>query len=384
MRNLGWILLVLALLPGCKLFKGKDKEIIDPPAVLAKFTPTATIKKLWSTSTGDGVARTGAKPRPAYADGRIYVTDADAGLRAYGADNGRKLWNYSSKQPLVSGVSVAGDLLVVGSIEGNVIALSAQTGAERWHAQISSEILVAPVIDAAVVVARSNDGRITGLDATDGKILWKFDRGAPLISLRGNSQPIALAGTIYAAYDNARVVALRASDGVLLWEQTISRAEGRTELERMNDVDGEIQIVDDVIYAVSYRGQVVALTIDNGRILWSRDMSSYVGLAFSGKVVFGADEHSNVWALDYRSGSSLWKSEGLSNRWLTSPVTMGELLVVGDFKGYLHWLKSDDGSFAAREKVAKKGIRSTPLVVGNRVYVATVDGHLAAFEVAGG
>lgn len=384
MRNLAWILLVLALLPGCKLFKGKDKEVVDPPAKLAEFTPTVTVHKLWSASTGDGVARTGAKPRPVYADGRIYVSDADGGLLAYDADKGSKLWGYSSKQPLVSGASVVGDLLVVGSIEGSVIAISAQSGAERWRAQVSSEILVAPVIDAQVVVARSNDGRITGLSAVDGKILWKFDRGAPLISLRGNSQPVAMAGTVYAAYDNARVVALRASDGVLLWEQTISRPEGRTELERMNDVDGEIQVVDDVIYAASYRGQVAAITTDNGRVLWSRDMSSYSGLAFSGKVVFGVDEHSNVWALDYRSGSSLWKSEGLSNRWLTSPVTMGELLVMGDFQGYLHWLKRDDGTFAARERVGKKGVRSTPLVVGNRVYVATVDGHLDAFEVQGG
>ncbi len=381
MRKIAWILIALAILPGCKWFKGKDKQPTDPPAKLVKFERSAAVKKLWSVDTGKGIARTGARPRPGYADGRVFVTDVDGGLLAYDAVAGKRLWRMSIKEPLVSGAGARDGLVVVGSIEGTVIAADADTGKERWRAAASSEVLAPPVIVGEVVVVRSNDGLVHGYSVADGKRLWQFDRDVPLLSLRGNAPPIVNAGTVFIGYDNAKVVALRGNDGTLLWEQNIARPEGRTELERMIDLDGDMKIVDDVLYAATYNGGVTAMTLDTGRVLWTRDMSTYDGLAVSGKFIYAVDTESQLWALDNRSGGSLWKQDKLLHRALSTPVVVGDYLVVGDFQGYVHWLNREDGGTAARFRLGKKAIRSTSLVVGNRVYVSSIDGHFAAYQL---
>jgi len=381
MRRLGWLLIALAVLPGCKLFKGKSKDTIEPPAALVDFEKSADVRRLWSSSTGEGVERTGARPRPAYADGKVFVTDVDGGLLAYSADTGKRLWQHESAERLVSGADARGDIVVAGSIDGQVIAVDAASGEERWTSRVSSELLVAPIISGDVVLVRSNDGRVHGLAASDGKVLWQFDRGTPLISLRGNGPPLISGGTAFIGYDNARIVALNIADGTLRWEQTIARADGRTELDRMNDIDGELQLIDDMLFSVTYRGQISALAADNGRALWGRDLSSYAGVSSSGDVLYAVDDNGVLWAVDRRSGSSLWKQEALAHRWLTTPVVMGDYLVTGDVEGYVHWLKREDGSTAARFRLGKKGVRAAPLVVGNRVFVASVDGKLAAFQI---
>lgn len=383
MRRLGWLFIALALLPGCKIFKGKSKDNVEPPAALVEFQKSADVRQLWSSSTGDGVDRTGARPRPVYSDDRIFVTDIENGLLAFDANSGKRLWQHESAERLVSGADARDGLVVAGSIDGLVIALDADSGTERWTSRVSSELLVAPMIAGDVIVVRSNDGRVHGLKVSDGSLLWQFDRGSPLISLRGNGPPLIANGKAYIGYDNARIVALNIADGNLLWEQTITRPDGRTELERMNDVDGEMQLIDDALFAVTYRGQVTALSIDDGRPLWGRDLSSYAGLSAAADVLYTIDDQGVLWALDRRTGSSLWKQEALSHRWMTTPIVMGDFVVMGDVEGYVHWLRREDGATAARFRLGKKGIRAAPLIVGNRAYVASVDGKLAAYELGG-
>ncbi|MFN7549963.1 MAG: PQQ-binding-like beta-propeller repeat protein, partial [Pseudomonadota bacterium] len=233
------------------------------------------------------------------------------------------------------------------------------------------------------VVVRAQDGRLFGFDAADGKRRWVFDRGVPLLSLRGNGPPLVADGVVYAGYDNGKIVALNLSDGILRWEQTLAQPEGRTELERMVDVDGELTFGRGELFAASHRGQVGAITPDNGRLVWSREFSSTVGVALAGDrlVVVGVD--GAVAALDVRSGAALWKQEGLAFRWPGTPAVVGSHVLVGDFEGWLHWLSMEDGSFAARQRQGDAGIRAAPLAVGDVVYVASAEGELAAWRVGG-
>jgi outer membrane protein assembly factor BamB len=381
MRRLGGLFIALALVSGCGVFKGKSKDNVEPPSPLVEFEKTADVRQIWSSSTGEGVDRTGARPRPTYSDERVFVTDVEDGLLAYSADSGKRLWQYQSEERLVSGADARDGLVVAGSIDGAVIAVDAASGDLRWTSRVSSELLVAPAIAGDIIVVRTNDGRVHGLRSSDGSRVWQFDRGSPLISLRGNGPTLISAGKAFIGYDNARIVALNVADGDLIWEQTIARPDGRTELERMNDVDGELQLIDDALYSVTYRGQVTALTIENGRVLWGRDLSSYAGMSSSGDVLYTVDDQGVLWALDRRSGSSLWKQEALSHRWMTTPVVMGEFLVMGDVEGYVHWLRREDGATAARFRLGKKGVRAAPLIVGSRAFVASVDGKLAAYQL---
>jgi outer membrane protein assembly factor BamB len=383
----------VALLCGCARIKGwfGDSKF-EPPTPLTEFTPTLTVQEIWNERIGKGAGRSGARMGVAHADGRIFVADVNGDVEAWDAASGRTIWkkHAGSRRGFVfhrgdnsvrwaGGPSVDGDLVVVGTLEGTVQAFSAADGAERWTAQLSSEVISPPGIGGGVVAVRTNDGRVYGLDASDGKRLWAYDRAAvPLLSLRGNSGPVVDSGTVYVGEDNGKVIALRASDGGELWEQQIASGEGRSEIERLQDVDGRLRVDGGVVYAAGYRGQTAALIAQSGRPLWTHELSSYSGVALSASQVYAADADSAVWALDLRSGSSEWKQEGLKYRWVSAPAVQGDAVVVGDMDGYVHWLSISDGKFLARARLSKDPIQSAPIVVGDVVYVEDVSGRVGA------
>lgn len=370
-------------LGGCEWLKGRSaKDNLEPPAELVDFQATASLSRAWSRDLGDGIERSGSKPRPAEANGIVYASDLEGGVFAVDLANGKTRWAIEAGKRLSSGPGVGDDLVVVGGLDGDVIALNRETGSAQWTTQVSSEVLASPVIANGIVVVRSGDGRVFGLSASDGSRAWLFDRGVPLISLRGNATPIIVDGTVYLGYDDGKVIALELADGKLLWEQTIATPSGRTELERMGDIDGEIVANEGELYLVTYRGQAAALARDSGRLLWSRDMSSFTGVSVADDEVYLSDADGSIWALDRRSGSSLWKQEQLAHRWLTTPVAFGAYLAVGDFDGYLHLLSRKDGTTAARVHVADEAVRAAPLVAGELVVVASVDGELASYRLA--
>jgi outer membrane protein assembly factor BamB len=389
----------LALLSGCATIKGwfndAKSENIEPPTVLVEFPQTLTVQKVWSERIGKGAESSGARMRTAYADGKLYAASVTGDVAAFDASNGRTLWQkrLGSRKGFIwhhgdnsvrwsGGPSVAGDLVVVGSLDGVVQAFAAGDGSERWNAQLSSEIISAPAIGDGVVAVRTHDGRVYGLDAGDGHRLWVFDHAAvPILSLRGNAAPVIDAGTVFVGEDNGKVFALRANDGSELWEQQVSAGEGRTEIERIQDVDGELRVDAGVVYAVGYRGQTEALIAQSGRPLWTHDLSGYNGVALSASQIYAADADSNVWALDLRSGSSEWKQDGLKYRWVSEPAVQGDAVVIGDGEGFVHWLSISDGKFLARTRLSKEPIEAAPLVVGDIVYVLDAEGEIGAFRV---
>lgn len=367
-------------LSGCQWFKNRStKDNLDPPAELVDFETTAPVSRAWSRNLGDGIERSGTKPRPAEDGGVVFASDLDGSVVAIDLLGGKQRWSIDAEKRLSSGPGVGEGLVVVGGLDGDVIALDRDSGSAKWTTNVSSEVLANPIVADGVVVVRSADGRIFGLSAADGSRRWLFDRGVPLISLRGNAAPIVADGNVYAGYDNGKLVALELATGNLLWEQTIATPSGRTELERMSDIDGEIVAADSELYLVTYRGQAAALDRASGRILWTRDMSSFTGVSVGTDEVYLSDADGAVWALDRRSGSSLWKQEALAHRWLSTPVVYGDYLAVGDYGGYLHILSRQDGATAARFHAGDEAIRAAPLVVGAHVVVASVDGELAAF-----
>ncbi|MDR3386006.1 MAG: outer membrane protein assembly factor BamB [Rudaea sp.] len=399
MKRILTLLLLAAAVSGCtrikNIFNDVKKENIEPPTVLTELTPTLNVQKIWSEHIGKGAGKTGARILPAYAEGKVYAAGVDGTVVALDAASGHTLWQKRLGQRhgfilhhgnnslrWAGGPGVSGDLLVIGSLEGNVQALDAGTGAERWHAQVSSEVIAAPAIADGIVVVRTNDGRLYGLDATDGSRKWVYDRATvPVLSLRGNSAPRVAAGVIYAGEDNGKVVALQLADGKVLWEQALAPGEGRTEIERLQDVDGTVALGDGVVYASAYRGHVAALIMQTGRPLWTHELSSYTGVAIAATQIYIADDDSDVWALDLRTGASNWKQGGLKYRWVSEGAAQGEYVVLGDLEGYVHWLAAADGKFAARVRLSKNPIQAAPVVVGDMVYIEDIDGEIGAYRI---
>lgn len=393
-------ILVAALataLGGCNWIKGLGKkDNVEPPTPLTEIAPSAQIDRVWSEGVGKGAGESGARLVPSVVDGRLYAASVDGTIEALDAATGRTLWQQRLGKRSGSswrfwsrgdnslrwsgGPTVAGDLLVVGGLDGQLYALSSQDGSERWNVQMTSEIIAPPAIDGDVVVVRTNDGRLSAVSAADGGPKWVYNQQVPALSLRGASAPLIVNGVVYEGFDNGKVVAVRLQDGVEQWAQTLSGAEGRTEVERLADVDGNLVSDGGTLYAVGYRGQVAALALDSGRPLWQRDLSSYAGAAVSGAtvVVVGAD--GNVWAFDRETGVNLWKQDQLKFRWLSAPAIEGKHAVVGDLEGYVHWLSLEDGKFAARERLGKKPIEGAPLVVDGTVYVEDTKGRIGAYR----
>lgn len=394
------VVLIAVALGGCATLKGwfndTKKENIQPPTPLTPIAATLSVQKLWDSHANAGASNSGASAAPAFADGKLYVAGVDGKISALDAANGHTLWSkkLGQRHGLIlhhgensvrwaSGTAIEGDLLVVASLEGEVLAMDAGSGADRWHAQVSSEVIAAPAISNGIVVVRSNDGRLFGFNAADGSRRWVYDRSSvPPLSLRGNAAPRIANDVVYAGEDNGKIVALRLQDGNVMWEQTLASGEGRTELDRLQDVDGNVVFADGVVYAGAYHGMVAALIADSGRPLWTHPISGYTGVALAATRIYANDADSNVWALDLRTGASDWKQDGLQYRWLSGAAAMGDFAVVGDLEGYVHWLDASDGKFVARERLSKHAIRTAPLVAGDTVFVEDVDGVIGAYRIS--
>ena len=375
-------LAALLLLNGCSWIKswGDDDDEPDAPAKLVDFEPTLKVGKVWSADIGKGLDRAGRQIRPAYSSGSLYAADYKGLLVAVDANSGSKRWEIKTELPFTGGPGVSENLLMMGTENGEVFAFDATTGTQLWSATVTSEVLAAPAVADGIVVVRCIDGRVFGLDSNTGQRLWVYDHSVPLLTLRGNSPLLLRAGVVFIGYDGGQVVALRLDDGVLMWEQTLVTAEGRTELERLSDIDGQLVFIASDLIVSSYKSRLASLAADSGRLLWFKDVSSATGVTVDRINLTLSDKDGNLWLLDRRNGAESWKMDQLLHRGLTRPVIYGSFIAVGDAQGYLHWVDIKSGLFAAREKVGGDGFAGPPLVVGNTLYVMTSKGSLIAYR----
>lgn len=376
--------MAVALLSGCSTVKnlldGRGKDRSTDPTPLVQISPSVTVAKLWGASLGKGNERYGVAQRPAIADGRVYAAAVEGGVSAFDLRNGQSVWRYASELPLTGGPGAGEGLVVVGSLEGDVIALDAATGAEKWKSKVANEVLVAPAIGGGMVFVHSNDGRVTALDAGSGERRWFYSADVPALTVRGNGAMTVGPGILFVGNDNGTLTALSMVDGGVVWTTPVAQPEGRSELERMADVDGPALLDNTTLYATSYKNHTVAIDGPSGQLMWDRENGGPRGLALSNSAVVVTDPTGKVWGLDKNTGSSLWQQDALAYRNTSAPAVQGDYAVVGDLEGVLHWLRLSDGAFAARSSVGG-AITGQPAVADDILVVQTTDGQLAAFAL---
>jgi len=374
------VVLALLLLQGCSWIRSwRDPEPGDP-APLVEFKETLEVRKVWSTSIGDGMGKHGLSMAPIFSSGLLFAADYEGRLAAVDAETGRIRWQLKTKQPFSGGPGLDDDHVYMGTIDGRVIAYDREDGTELWNAQVSSEVLSPPVSADNIVAVRCIDGRVFGLDSVSGRRLWIYDHKVPLLTLRGDADLLVRAGIVFIGYDDGNVVALRLADGSVVWNQTVVSPEGRTELERLADTGQQMVIVASDLIVSSYKSRVVSLAADSGRLLWFKDISSATGVQVDRTNLAISEKNDDLWMLDRRNGSTIWKVDQMTNRGLTRPAFYGGYVVVGDKEGYLHWLDTEIGSFVARKRAGRKGFAAAPLTVGTTMYVLTHDGNLIAYR----
>ncbi len=383
MRHGLLLLFSLAMLSGCSTVKGlmPAKDTSEPPAPLVEFTPRVEVETLWTRDVGGGSKDDQLELVPAVTSGRIFAADPRGRVKALNSADGTVLWETNVKAR-ISGATGAGDgLVLLGTTEGEVIALGQENGEARWRKGLSSEILSAPAASRGVVVVRTVDGKLFGLDSSNGQRVWTFDRGVPVLTLRGTASPVIEGDIVLNGFDNGRLAAVSLVDGRPLWDSRITVPSGRTEIERMVDLDAEPIVIGDAVYAVTFQGRVAALDLNSGRTIWRREMSSYAGIGADDGNLYVTDELSHVWALDRYTSASLWRQTKLQARMVTAPVRHQDYVVVGDGEGYLHLLDHQDGQFVGRARIDKAGIAVPPVIRGDRIYVFGRGGSLSALQL---
>ena len=375
-----WTALAAAL---CMLAACSKSKAPDQPAKLAPIKTTLRVQHIWSASVGDrGAKRLRLGLGLALDGSRVFASGHGGDVSAFDLATGRRLWRTKTKLPLGGGPAVRGNLVVVGASDGHVIALNAADGKPLWTVLINGAVIAAPAISDNVVAVRSVDGKLRALSPTDGHELWEADQEVPSLSVRGTSSPVIVGDLIICGFDNGKVLAVNSSDGSQVWLSTVSAPHGRTEIQRLADVDGPVDVSGKDVYTVGYHGNVTMLALDSGQTWWSHEASSYRALTMGSDAVYMSTAEGRVVALNRTNGSAIWTQPALAYRGLTAVAVSDDAVITADFQGYVHFLDKHTGAFIARVRSGRLRISNPPIVAGNEVVVINDGGHISAYRMS--
>lgn len=364
-------------------------RVADLPEVKSSFEP----KVLWSKSLG-GSDHYFSRIKPYVAYGKVFSASRAGDAVAYDVETGKQVWQidlsnidgkrgfFDARQSaLLNGGPIAGSKKVFyGSENGILYALDAETGKLLWQANVQGEIVAAPAYDNNVVVVNTVSGILKAFDANNGETLWQVDQDVPPLTLRGISAPAIAPGAVIVGTSTGMLNVYLIEKGQPAWSAEVGEPTGSTELERVIDVDSKPIIFGDRVYAISARGNLVAIDIRSGRVVWQRQYSSYRQLSIDGNTIYLTDVKGHVYAVERVNGLEKWSQIALTNRQVTGPAVLDDYIVVGDFEGYLHWMNKETGNFVAQSHVDGSGIYATPTVSDNVLYVQSRDGDLEAIQ----
>lgn len=354
------------------------REAADAPEALTEIKETSVSKILWQAKVG---AAGDYEFSPAVEAGYAYAASANGEVVKIDAVNGKQEWRVNAGEKISGGVGVGGSLVMVGSSKGLVYAYDT-AGKLQWKSKLSSEILSAPKYFDGVVIVRTGDSHIYGINANDGSRKWVYARTSPALTLRSSAGLVVDGGAVYAGFGGGKLIAIRADNGKMLWEASVAQPKGVTEIERIADITSLPVVDGPLIYAVAYQGRIAAVDRVSGRVVWNRDISSLSGLSVEDGRIFVSHAAGSVYALDYTTGKTFWRQAAFKNRQLTVPVPMGNLTAVGDLEGYVHFLSRDDGAQASRIKTNNSPIMPQMALINSTTVLAqTRDGGVYAVQV---
>lgn len=368
-------LIFVLILTAC----GSKKDEVKPQE-LTDLTETGSFQLLWQKKLKSKSDAFGYQLRPAPSNGALFTADVDGGVYRFQADNGQSQWRVNVNHVISAGPGVSDTVVVVAGPDGQVTALDADSGSQLWQKTVSSEVLSPPVIDRNRVIIRSLDGRIYGLSINDGERQWLFSSEVPNLTLRGTGTPLSKGGRLYVGLDNGDVVALNIVDGDVMWQQNVVNNQGKTEIDRLSDIDGDMGVVATDLYVTSAANKTLAVATESGQLLWRNNYGSSTGVTVSRRFIYLSDNDSVIRQIDRSTGELGWQIDDFKHRELTRPVFYLGDLVMGDLAGYIHIVDAFTGKILNRKQLGKAGFYGSPVVDGNVIYSYNKDGTLAAFR----
>ncbi|MCH6564655.1 MAG: outer membrane protein assembly factor BamB [Proteobacteria bacterium] len=376
MLKLAPVLLIASLL----LLSCGDKDNSEPPAPLTKIEQALRVIVDWKTNTGAGIETASYNMRPLLVQDQIFSVDTRGLVKSIDTESGKVNWSTETGMAAITGLAGTAAVIIASSRDGDLNAYDIlEDDLElRWSTRLKGEIRALPLIAGEQVFVRTVDGQLSALSLIDGSIQWTISRRVPALSLTGNSQPVVRGDLVIAGFDDGKISAFSRADGQTVWETTVSRPTGRTEIERLVDLDGQFILRDGIIYISSYQGRLAAIQAIDGNLLWSRKFSSYQSIVADQDALYLSSDNSHIWSIDRRTGSAFWKQEALHARKITAPLLIDDKLVVADLEGYVHWLDKSDGTLRGRVRPTSSRHIAQPLVWDNRIMVIDSEGILSS------
>jgi len=355
----------------------------EPPAPLTEIENARSVDRLWSVDAGEGIDLNFFDLRPLVLGDKLFTIDSEGMIQQIDAASGDIEWRHATGLRSAAGLAGRGQSLIATSAEGDLVRfdMSAEGLVEVWRQPLGSEIRNRAVLIDDQVFLRSTDGKLYAFDFNDGSISWSVSRRVPPLSLTGTSHPAVIGDLVLGGFDNGKLVAFERKGGSAVWESSIGVPTGRSEIERLVDLDGQFLIRDGVVYVSSFQGNLAAIVISSGQIIWSREFSSYQAMDSDQDALYITDEKSHVWSIDRRTGTAFWKQDVLNARKLTGPAVLGDQIVVADLEGFVHFLNKQDGSLLARVATGDDRYISQPLVIKDFAVVLDSAGRLTALSL---
>lgn len=355
----------------------------EPPAPLTGIDQPLPLKVHWTTNTGAGIDTSSYTMRPLLVQDQFFSVDTEGLVKSISAEKGKVKWEFETGLSAITGLSGNADVLIASSRDGDLNAynLLDRELELRWSIRLKGEIRAAPVVDDQQVFVRTSDGKLTAISLSDGTVQWTVSRRVPALSLTGNSEPLVRGDLVYSGFDDGRIAAFNRVNGSTVWEVTVSNPSGRTEIERMVDLDGQFILRDGVIYISSYQGRLVAIQALDGNVLWSRKFSSFQTIEADDEALYLSSDNSHLWSIDRRTGSAFWMQDILHARKITAPVLIDDKLVVADLEGYVHWFDKSDGALTGRVRPTDTRHLAQPQIWREQVIVIDSDGYLSSISL---
>ena len=381
---------IMLLLSGCAgvnlnpLEWFNSDEEVNPPKELVDISVEVRLDRLWSVDVGNGQGDNYTEITPTIAGRVIFAASENGTVLAVNLDSGDVLWRSRLDERLITGgVGAGGGLVIVGSRDAEVIALDQSTGETVWVGQVTSEVVAQPIANEDIVVVQTVDDKVTALDNVSGEQRWIYESTQPPLTLRGTSRPVFTpADTVVAGFSNGTLVSVSADDGVWRWEERVAVPEGRYDIDRVIDIDGDLVLDGNRIFASSYQGNLIALDVATGRIVWGlQDASSYHGIAQGFGNLYYCNDESHVVAVRDESEDIVWRNADLQHRSITAPTAISNYVAVADFEGYVHLISQIDGRIVGRSRVDDDGVRANLLADRGRLITFGNSGNLAAYSL---
>ena len=355
----------------------------EPPAPLTEIKKGLRFDLLWTVKTGAGISAGSYNLQPLLLDDQIFTVDTNGLIKSIDANNGKVRWDFETGIHSITGLVGNEEIIIASSRDGelNLYDRTEESLNLRWSVRLKGEIRSAPVFNSNSLFIRTVDGRLTAISLVDGNSRWAVSHIVPALSLTGNSTPILFDDLVIAGFDDGKILAFEEDNGQVAWEKAVSQPTGRSEIERLVDIDGQFVLKNGVIYVSSYQGRLAAIQAIDGEELWSRKFSSFNSIAIDEKAIYLSSDDSHLWSIDRRTGSALWKQDVLNARKISAPLLFDDKIIVGDLFGHVHWFNQSDGTLIGRFRPSYKRHYAQPFEWDNKVFVMDSDGILSSFVI---